>query len=295
MIGPEVTFINEAVLKYRIRKFLEKELERYGFSDVDIQRTPMVTRIAIRLQNPSSVSGRKSYKLSYVTKVLREEFGINDPQISVVSVPNPSLDAMVIARKAVKSIEMGKPIRGVLHKLVEEVMLAGAQGVEIQASGKIVGKGGRAKTLRVSAGYVPKVGDVMYYVNKALQVAYPKSGAIGVYVVIIPPDLEMPDKQKKPVVPPVSVITTDEVKRIVESVEVEVMSESAIPKKGVEAEDVDSEPVDFESDGKSQISSDVSKTHKKNRTSSLRRESSGTDLAGANSKNSLESDKEESS
>ncbi len=194
MIGHEVNFINEAVLKYKIKKLLEKELERYGFSDVEIQRTPVMTRIAIKLLNPSKVVGKKSYKLGAITERLKNEFGISNPQITVLSVNNPSLDPNVIARKAVKSIELGKPIRGVLHKLVEEVMEGGAIGVEIVASGKIVGKGGRAKSLRVSKGYVPKAGDITYSLKKSLQVAYPKSGAIGVYVVIVPPDITLPDK-----------------------------------------------------------------------------------------------------
>ncbi|MEM3372934.1 MAG: 30S ribosomal protein S3 [Candidatus Anstonellales archaeon] len=196
MMGPETNFINEAILKYKIRKFLEKELERVGFSEVDIQRTPVLTRIIIKLQNPSKVTGKRAYRLAKVTQILRDEFGIDNPQIAVTSVQNPSLDPMLIARKAVKLIEMGKPIRNILQSLVEEVMSAGAQGVEIVASGKIVGKGGRAKSLRVSAGYVPKAGDITYSLKKALQVAYPKSGAIGVYVVIVTPDIIIPDKIK---------------------------------------------------------------------------------------------------
>ena len=197
MIGPEVTFVNDAVLKYKIKKFLEKELQRYGFSDVDIQKTPVVTRIAIRLLNPSRVAGRRSWKLSFVTDMLKTEYGIENPQITVLPVANPSMDPMIISRKAVKSIELGHRIRGVLHKLVHEVMSAGATGIEINASGKIVGKGGRSKTLRVFAGYVPKAGDIVYSLSSALQVAYPKAGAIGVKVVIVPPDIIIPGKEQK--------------------------------------------------------------------------------------------------
>ncbi|MCX8167104.1 MAG: 30S ribosomal protein S3 [Candidatus Micrarchaeota archaeon] len=197
MMGPEVNFINEAIIKYKIRKFLEKELERFGFSEVDIQRTPVLTRIIIKLQNPSKVTGKRAYRLTKVTQILRDEFGIDNPQIAITSVQNPGLDPMIVARKAVRLIEMGKPIRNILQKTVEEVMEAGAQGVEIVASGKIVGKGGRAKSLRVSAGYVPKAGDITYSLKKALQVAYPKSGAIGVYVTIVTPDIVIPDKIKQ--------------------------------------------------------------------------------------------------
>ncbi|MEM4368235.1 MAG: hypothetical protein QXO21_04420, partial [Candidatus Anstonellales archaeon] len=39
-------------------------------------------------------------------------------------------------------------------------------------------------------------GDITYSLKKALQVAYPKSGAIGVYVVIVTPDIIIPDKIK---------------------------------------------------------------------------------------------------
>ena len=42
----ERKFIEDSISIHNIAKFLEVELDRAGFTHVDIQRTPMVTRIA---------------------------------------------------------------------------------------------------------------------------------------------------------------------------------------------------------------------------------------------------------
>ncbi len=77
---------------------------------------------------------------------------------------------------------------------LREIMSAGAIGAEIRVAGKIVGKGGKAKALTVRAGYLKKSGDLMKLVNEAKATAYPKAGAIGVTVRILPPGTELPDK-----------------------------------------------------------------------------------------------------
>ena len=191
----EKKFIESAIERYRISCFLEKELERAGFSKVDIQRTPMVTRIAVEVTNPGRVIGKKGMSIHDLTSAVQSEFKIDNPQISVIEVTKPDLEPRLVARKVVKLIEMGKNTRRILHGALKTIMDAGALGAEIVASGKISSKGGRAKSLRVTAGYLPKAGEPSRLVDKALVTAYPKSGAIGVLVSIFPPGTVFPDKQ----------------------------------------------------------------------------------------------------
>ena len=194
-MGVEKKFIEGAIERYRISKFLESELERAGFSKVDIQRTPMVTRIAVEVTNPGRVIGKKGMSIHDLTSAVQTEFKIDNPQISVVEVMTPDLEPRLIARKVVKLIEMGKNTRRILHGALKAVMDAGALGAEIVASGKIAAKGGRSKRLRVSAGYLPKAGEPARLVRGAHVTAYPKSGAIGVFVRLVLPGTVFPDKK----------------------------------------------------------------------------------------------------
>ncbi|MBI5159435.1 30S ribosomal protein S3 [Candidatus Micrarchaeota archaeon] len=211
----EKKFIEDAIARYRVATFLEHELDRAGFSKVDIQRTPMVTRIAVEVTTPGKVIGRKGKTIRDLTDAVQKEFGIDNPQISVVDVRNADLEPRLVAKKVVKLIEMGKNVRRMLHASLKTVMDAGAMGAEIVASGKIAAKGGRSKSLRVVAGYIPKAGEPARLVRRSHVTAYPKSGAIGVLVRIVPPGTIFPDKGeiKKIELPKViSAAEVDEVK-----------------------------------------------------------------------------------
>jgi len=190
----EVKFIEDAITRYRVSKFLEGELDRAGFSRVEIQRTPMVTRIAVEVTNPGRVIGKRGKSIQDLTDAIHDRFKIDNPQISVVESSNQNLEPRLVAKKICRFIEMGKKIRAILHANLRDIMRAGALGAEIVAAGKIAAKGGRSKSFRVMAGYIPKAGEPARQVARAHVTAYPKSGAIGVLVRIVLPGTIFPDK-----------------------------------------------------------------------------------------------------
>ncbi|MCX8175083.1 MAG: 30S ribosomal protein S3 [Candidatus Micrarchaeota archaeon] len=191
----EEKFIEDAITRYKVSKFLESELDRAGFSRVAIQRTPMVTRIAVEVTNPGRVIGKRGKSIQDLTETIQQRFKIENPQISVVESANQNLEPRLVAKKICRYIEMGKKIRAILHAGLRDIMRAGALGAEIVASGKIAAKGGRSKSFRVMAGYIPKAGEPSRQVVQAHVTAYPKSGAIGVLVRIVLPGTVFPDKE----------------------------------------------------------------------------------------------------
>lgn len=196
----ERKFLEDSISRYRLAAYLEKELDRAGFSKVDIQRTPMVTRINVDVTKPGKVIGRKGKTIKDLTDAIQKNFGVENPQISVSEVTNENLEPRLVAKRVVRSIEMGRNVRRILHFTLKTIMDAGALGAEVIASGKIAAKGARAKRLRVGAGYLPKSGEPSRLVRVAHVTAYPKFGAIGVRVKIVPPGTVFPDKEKtKPV------------------------------------------------------------------------------------------------
>lgn len=194
--------IEEPFSKYQVMKFLEKKLDRAGLANVDIQRTPLVTRITLEVTNPARIIGKKGRLINELTDTIKHEFKIENPQISVIEVREPFLEPRMVGKRASKYIEMGKKVRAVLHYLLREVIRAGALGAEIVASGKIGAKGARAKSLRVVAGYIPKAGEPARLIRVAHISANTRSGVIGILVRIVPPGTVFPDKQTTQVVLP---------------------------------------------------------------------------------------------
>lgn len=190
----EKKFIEEAITKYQVSNFLERELDRAGFSRLDVQRTPLVTRIAVEVMNPGRVIGKKGKSIQDLTDAIKLNFKIDNPQISVVETANPALEPRIIAKNVCRYIEMGKKLRAILHSALRDIMRAGAMGAEIVASGKIAAKGGRSKKLRVMSGFIPKSGEPARLVHEAHVTAYPKSGAIGVLVRILMPGTKLPGR-----------------------------------------------------------------------------------------------------
>ncbi len=207
----EDKFIEEHFNRYKIMKFLERKLDRAGLANIDIQRTPLVTRITLEVTNPARIIGKKGKLINELTEVIKKEFKINNPQISVIEVRDMYLEPRMVAKKAARYIEMGKKVRAILHFMLREVIRAGALGAEIVAAGKIGAKGARAKKLRVSAGYIPKSGEPARLVREAHISAKTRSGVIGVFVRIVPPGTIFPDKQADVVILPKVIETASEI------------------------------------------------------------------------------------
>lgn len=198
MVAIEKKFIRKALNDLEISNFLNKELERAGVSTIEIQKTPIATRITITVRRPGLVVGKKGKTIKDLCDELTRRFGMENPQIEVVEVANPSLDAKLMAERVGKSIEMRPRAKAAMRIALREIMEAGAIGAEIRVAGKIVGKGGKAKTFKVKAGYIKKSGDMMNSVNKGTYIARLKAGCVGITVKIVPPGTVFADQYRAP-------------------------------------------------------------------------------------------------
>ncbi|MCL5239247.1 MAG: 30S ribosomal protein S3 [Candidatus Marsarchaeota archaeon] len=191
----ERKFIEDAMVKHEITKYLEKTLSRAGFSRVEIQKTPVITRITAYVTNPGRVIGRGGSTIDAITQDIKSKFKIDNPQISVAEVKNELLEPRLVARHIANALERGANARSLLHSALRTVMENGALGAEIIATGKLAAKGAKAKQIKVRFGYIPKAGDSVKLVDKARVTSYPKYGAIGIQVMIVQPGTSFPDRQ----------------------------------------------------------------------------------------------------
>lgn len=186
-------FISKSKKRAEIDEFLRKKLERAGYGGVNIAETPLGTHIIIYAMRPGLVIGRSGETIRELAKILEENFGVSNPQISVSEIEVPELNPYIVATRVASALERGVHFRRAGFWALNQVMEAGALGVEIIISGKL--RTERARYEKFKAGYLPKCGDpAIKYMRKAEVHVQLKPGIYGVRVRIMPPDAKFPDK-----------------------------------------------------------------------------------------------------
>lgn len=212
----------DKIKKFEIQEYIRNNLKRVGLSFTELQMTPLGEKVIIHASRPGLIVGRKGQSIKKLTIALKKNFNLENPQIEIAEVENVNLDPSIVGERIANSLEKfgSARFKGVGHKTMEDVMNAGAMGVEILISGKIPSS--RAKRWRFYQGFLKKSGDVA---TTGVKVAYTeaqlKTGTIGIQVRIMPPDVKLPDKIK----------VLDKAKEDVVVEEKEIIKKKKAPKK----------------------------------------------------------------
>jgi small subunit ribosomal protein S3 len=189
----ERLFIQKAKEHVGFEEFVRKQFAQAKCGKIEVQHTPIVTRIIIYTTTPGLVIGAGGERIRETTELLKEKFGIENPQIDVQKIDNPDLDPHIVAQNIATALETGVNYKKLGNYYVQRIMDAGAIGCEIVFSGKMSGQ--RSRKERFIAGYLKKCGDpAQKDVEKGFAVATPKLGNIGVTVKIM---VRNPDSLQK--------------------------------------------------------------------------------------------------
>ena len=191
----------ENVRRVLLKEYLLRETQRAGFGGLDIQRTPMGTRITLIAERPGLVIGRKGGAIKSLTEAVERQFNFDNPQIEVQEVANPSLNAQIMAEKLSNALERGWHFRRAGHSTVRRIMEAGAKGCLVVIAGKLTGH--RHRRVKFKGGHIKYCGEPRNtWMWKGFAIARMKPGVIGCSVQIMDPDAKLPDEiAVKPRVP----------------------------------------------------------------------------------------------
>jgi small subunit ribosomal protein S3 len=189
----ERKFVTENIRRVLLKEYLMKAVDRAGFGGVDVQRTPMGTRVTLITERPGIVIGRKGAAIKMLTKAIEEDFKFDNPQVEVQEVDNPNLNAQIMAEKLAFALERGWHFRRAGHSTVRRIMESGARGCHIVIAGKLTGE--RHRTEKFKEGYIKFCGEPkLQFIRQGFAVAKLKPGVIGVKVEIMAPDARLPDE-----------------------------------------------------------------------------------------------------
>ncbi len=190
-MASERKFVAENVRRVLLKEYLMKEVSRAGFGGLDVQRTPMGTRIILSTERPGLVIGRRGQTIKNLTTVIEDRFGFENPQIEVEEVKDVSLNAQIMAEKLAFSLERGWHFRRAGHATLRRVMDAGARGCYIIVAGKLSGQ--RHRTEKFKEGSIKYCGEPkIQFVDHGYAVAKLKMGIIGVTVEIMQNTAKLP-------------------------------------------------------------------------------------------------------
>ena len=117
--------------------YLKEALKETGYGGVEIQKTPIGTRITLYVTRPGLVIGRKGVGIKDLTAKLESNFGLSNPQVSVMEIEVPELNPKIMANRIAQLVERGTAFRRAAMWTLNTVMNAGALGAEVTIAGKL--------------------------------------------------------------------------------------------------------------------------------------------------------------
>jgi small subunit ribosomal protein S3 len=122
----------------KIRKFLQKELDRAGIARIEIERTRDRVRVDIHSARPGIVIGRRGAEAERIRADL-EGMTNKQIQLNILEVKNPEGEAQLVAQGIAEQLNGRVAFRRAMRKGLQGAQRAGAKGVRIQVSGRLGG------------------------------------------------------------------------------------------------------------------------------------------------------------
>jgi small subunit ribosomal protein S3 len=192
-MASERKFVIENIRRALLKEYIRHETERAGFGGLDIQRTPMGTRIILTAERPGMIIGRKGGTIKELTDNIESRFKFDNPRIEVQEDPDPALNPHIMAQKLASALERGWHFRRAGHSTVRRIMDAGARGCQVVISGKLTGE--RHRTEKFREGHVKYCGETQkVWMHNGFAVAKKKPGIIGIKVQIMDKNAHLPDE-----------------------------------------------------------------------------------------------------
>jgi small subunit ribosomal protein S3 len=185
-----------------LNDFLREKIKDAGFSQLEISKTPTGTKIVLHVTRPGIVIGRKGTGIKELTEKIQTDFGYKNPQISVEEIQKPELSPSVMCNRMSSHIERGTAFRRATMWTMNQIMEAGAMGVQITISGKL--RGDRSAFEKHTQGVLPRAGNYAKdLVSEDIVHTKTPMGLIGIKIRIARKEKLVPEfehMEKKPIV-----------------------------------------------------------------------------------------------
>lgn len=131
-------FGDNLVEDQKIRKYLNKRLEKASVSRIVIERTLKLVTITICTARPGIVIGKGGQDVDKLKEELKNLFK-KEIQINIFEIRKPELDANIVGNNIARQVEGKVAYRRAIKMAIANTMRAGAEGIKIQITGRLNG------------------------------------------------------------------------------------------------------------------------------------------------------------
>lgn len=198
-------FSDKLVEDQKIRKYLNKRINKGGIAKIVIERTLNRITISIHTARPGIIIGKNGEEVNKIREELKKVTK-KDVNININEIKRPETDAAIVAETIAKQLEARVHFRRALKMAISSAMRLGVEGIKVKVSGRL-GGAEMARSEEYKDGRTPLHtfrADIDYAIKEA-QTIY---GIIGVKVWIckgevftkrdLSPNLGMEDNKRKP-------------------------------------------------------------------------------------------------
>ncbi len=171
-----VALVNE---DWKVREYLMGELRRGAVSRIDIERTRDRVVVEIYTARPGVVIGRKGAEAERLRAEL-EQIASKPVKLNIIELKDADTDAQLLAQGIADQLENRVAFRRAMKRAVAAAMKAGAEGVRVEAKGRLGGSEmGRREWYR--EGRVP-LHTIRADIDFGMATARTSVGAVGIKV-----------------------------------------------------------------------------------------------------------------
>ena len=181
--APKALFAELLVEDYRIRKYVDKRLNRTppfaAVSDIHIERTREELMVIVKTARPGLVIGPKGQEIDRLSQDLQALTG-RKVSMKIIEIKNPDMDARLIGENVAEQMKKRANFRRLCKQRCEAAMQNGAKGVRILLSGRL-GGAEMARKFDTRLGSIP-LSTLQANVDYACVPSHTTYGTIGVKV-----------------------------------------------------------------------------------------------------------------
>ncbi len=138
--APKEEFAAKLLQDTKIRNLIVKELSAASISHVEIERTLRKVRVQIFAGRPGLIIGRKGAQIEKIKEDIQNIVGDEIKLlIDIKEVPNPALDAKIVADSIAFQLEKRVSFRRAMKKALQTLRDAGGEGIKVKCAGRLGG------------------------------------------------------------------------------------------------------------------------------------------------------------
>lgn len=164
----------------KIRRHVKREFYSAGVSSIDIERDLNRVTVTITVARPGVVIGRKGARIEELKREL-EAITVNRAvNLNIQEVPDPEIDAQLIAENMAEQLKKRQPFRRVIKQAIKTARDRGVPGIKVMISGRL-GGAELARTEHAAEGSIP-LSTLRANIDYGFAEAFTTYGVIGVKV-----------------------------------------------------------------------------------------------------------------